>query len=65
MIGWIDRYHNGVVVRPVFYLGKRWNDHYVSDRNAPGFGAHFASVSSDSRQRYPRTFGRLFPNGRR
>jgi len=63
MIGYIDRYHNGVVIRPVFYNGKRYQDHMVRQVLVTPEGEkrtryHFAAVYVNAGDRYPKAVQR-------
>jgi hypothetical protein len=63
MTGWINRHNNGISTRTVYFNGKAWNDHRITD--GPNTGHHFVSVKPDASRYWPQTFGRRFPNGRR
>jgi hypothetical protein len=54
---YIDRCHNGVVIRPVFYLGKRYQDHMIME--GPRRGRHFASVYPSNLSYWPRAYPRV------
>ena len=63
MIGYIDRYRNGVVIRPVFYNGKRYQDHMfrlITIRNGQveQQERHFAAVYVNVGDRYPKAVQR-------
>lgn len=46
-----NRYHNGVVVRPVYYHGKMWQEHRITE--GPRKGRSFVTVYKQAGAQWP------------